>query len=319
MRELKRVVTAEDAEELPEAKKYSKKFEVQAIVGEKGMTRRTKQYKVLWSGFDSTTWEPAANVDHCAEKIKEWFSMKPEEQHRLEMMSDEELVAELAEVAALQTDHEAAAAQQRLQLEEVLTQEAASSARQQQQQRQEEELCDIRYKCLPCAVQHTSSEGRINRSQEAESRSTPVQRVAAAERTTPATAETVKKEAVQQQDPRKATQPATTKDVHVEEEIAQQPEAGQAIQMNLLPELQLTGLIAKVMKLAGYSMDQLRATVASPPCETFSLADASNISRGNYYRDHQDHTKPPRQHSRPSRGRWRSNMIVWCGILWSRT
>ena len=42
MRELKRLVTAEEVEELSEAKKYSKKFEVQAIVGEKGMTRRTK-------------------------------------------------------------------------------------------------------------------------------------------------------------------------------------------------------------------------------------------------------------------------------------
>lgn len=32
--------------------------------------------------------------------------MKPEEQHRLEMMSDEELVAEFAEVATLQSDRE---------------------------------------------------------------------------------------------------------------------------------------------------------------------------------------------------------------------
>ena len=71
-------------------------------------------------------------------------------------------------------------------------------------------------------------------------------------------------------------------------------DAGQAIQMNLLLELQLTGLVSKVTKLAGYSMYQLRAAVASSPCETFSLADASNISRGHYYRDHQDHTKPPR-------------------------
>ena len=78
MRELKRVVTEEEAEELPEAKKHSKKFEVQAVVGEKGMTRRTKQYKVLWLGYDSTSWEPAANVDHCAcaDKVKEWFSRK---------------------------------------------------------------------------------------------------------------------------------------------------------------------------------------------------------------------------------------------------
>ena len=95
-------------------------------------------------------------------------------------------------------------------------------------------------------------------------------------------------QSVQQQ---KTTQPTTE---HAEKEIDQQPVTGQAIQMNLLPELQLIGLISKVMKLAGYSMDQLRATVASPPCETVSLADASNISRGHSYRDHQDHTKPPR-------------------------
>ena len=145
-----------------------------------------------------------------------------------------------------------------------------------------EELCDSRYRCLPCAVQHMS------RPQASEPM--PMQQVASAApaAAAPTTMDTKEMQSVQQQ---KTAQPATE---HAEKEMDQQPVTGQAIRMNLLPELQLTGLISKVMKLAGYSMDQLRATVASPPCETFSLADASNISRGHYYRNHQDHTKPPR-------------------------
>lgn len=39
---------------------------------------------------------------------------------------------------------------------------------------------------------------------------------------------------------------------------------------------------------------RVRAFVASSPCKTFTLADASNLSRNWHTRDHSDTTKPPR-------------------------
>lgn len=83
---------------------------------------------------------------------------------------------------------------------------------------QDEELCDSRYRCLPCTVQCT------NRAQRAQS--APVQRVATAGRTTPTAAEMVEKTA-QQQDSREAIQIAAAENVG--KETAQQPVAGQAI------------------------------------------------------------------------------------------
>ena len=445
MRELKRVVPDAEAEELPEAKKYGKKFEVLAIVGEKGMTRRTKQFKVLWVGYKTTTWEPSANVDHCADRIKEWITLKPEEQHRLEEMTDEELVEEFEPEAA---EEEAAAvsndtiavmiadppiqilpdvpadpnrrlvgdtralrimladclptcwlqllspgiptafedvvttvrddlmetetqviqqsgsarlairdkimAQADIELEialehdetnwsltnpwksNTMTTEASKAmaveirlvldatvvtylsrsaaylaqadgeviaavqedtetleeplmpggAQQRYEQRllrkqrwadagmivasiqrqvEEQSGCDSEFQCIPCDTTDTTVKPKV--------------------KAVEATTEAKVNKQTSQQIPQPAGSPA---------EQTQELAAGQAVQMNLLPQLQMTGLISKVMAMAGYSMEQLRATVASPPCETFSLADASNISRGHFYRNHSMYTKPPR-------------------------
>jgi hypothetical protein len=46
--------------------------------------------------------------------------------------------------------------------------------------------------------------------------------------------------------------------------------------------------------VAGVDIHKVVEVKTSPPCETFSLADASNITRSNYYRDHSDPNKPPR-------------------------
>ena len=50
----------EDSIEMPNAKPHAKKYILKTIVGERGKTRRTKQFKILWSDA-STTWEPASN------------------------------------------------------------------------------------------------------------------------------------------------------------------------------------------------------------------------------------------------------------------
>jgi hypothetical protein len=65
--------------------------------------------------------------------------------------------------------------------------------------------------------------------------------------------------------------------------------------MDLMPESgQMHTMIQRVCKAAGIDIHKVVAIMASPPCETFSLADASNISIGNFYRDHSDPDKPPR-------------------------
>ena len=59
------LVSETDAEEIAEAKPHSKKYEVLMMVGERGQTRRTKQFRVQWKDYSVTTWELATNLDHC--------------------------------------------------------------------------------------------------------------------------------------------------------------------------------------------------------------------------------------------------------------
>ena len=54
-------------------------------------------------------------------------------------------------------------------------------------------------------------------------------------------------------------------------------------------------MIDHLCKQSGISKEQIGFVFASPPCETFSSADASNISRDNFHREHNDPTKPPRK------------------------
>ena len=48
-------------------------------------------------------------------------------------------------------------------------------------------------------------------------------------------------------------------------------------------------------RAAGITMSEVAAVLLSPPCETYSPADCSNITRGNNYRQHDDALKPPRK------------------------
>ena len=49
-------------------------YVVERIVGERRNKRRRTQYLVKWEGWDSPTWEPAANMTHCREKIDEFHA-----------------------------------------------------------------------------------------------------------------------------------------------------------------------------------------------------------------------------------------------------
>jgi hypothetical protein len=441
MRELKRVIPETEAEELPEAKKYGKKFEVRAIVGEKGMTRRTKQFKVLWVGYSTTTWEPSANVDHCADRIKEWITRKPEEQHRLEEMTDDELVEEFKpeaaeeEAATIASDTVAVMTADppiqilpdapenpnrrlisdvralRIMLADCLPtcwlgllspgipttafEDVVTTARDDLMdteirviQQSSSARLAIRDKImaqadleLEIALEHDDTNWPLASPETARAMAVEIRTVldatvvtylsrsaahlakansvviAAVQEDTDALEEPLRPKGAQQRYEQRLLRKQRWEDAgmivasiqqrmkHAEEQIRcdsefqcipcnateatvkpevkaveatteakvdgkasqqipqpagspaeqeQELQAGQAVQMNLLPQLQMTGLISKVMAMAGHSMEQLRATVASPPCETFSLADASNISRGHFYRNHSMYTKPPR-------------------------
>ena len=72
----------EDSIEMPSATPHAKKYTLKTIVGEQGNKRRTKQFKILWSD-ETTTWEPADNLDSATQAIKDWGEMHTEEQTRI--------------------------------------------------------------------------------------------------------------------------------------------------------------------------------------------------------------------------------------------
>jgi len=77
-------------------------------------------------------------------------------------------------------------------------------------------------------------------------------------------------------------------------EIADAITESNLIKMDLskLPRKQMLKLVAAA---AGIELDEIAAWLGGPPCETYSPADATNISRGNNYRDHDDLEKGPRR------------------------
>ena len=67
------------------------------------------------------------------------------------------------------------------------------------------------------------------------------------------------------------------------------------IQLDLTPRPgEHDSLIRRIMTILGQPMKKLSTVASSPPCETFSTADASNITRDNFHRDHSKKDKPPR-------------------------
>jgi hypothetical protein len=57
---------------------------------------------------------------------------------------------------------------------------------------------------------------------------------------------------------------------------------------------QLEEDLDELMSKAKVKLAAVAAFVISPPCETYSMADSTNISRGFHYRNHSDSTRPPR-------------------------
>ena len=55
-----------------------------------------------------------------------------------------------------------------------------------------------------------------------------------------------------------------------------------------------TTLVQRICKALNVCPTQVLLVWASTPCETFSRADPSNITRGNHYRDHSNSEKPPK-------------------------
>ena len=80
----------EDSIEMPSAKPHTKKHTLKTIVGERGTTKRTKQFKILWRD-ETTTWEPAGNPDSAAEAITDWGEMHTQEQTEIMGMSNAQL------------------------------------------------------------------------------------------------------------------------------------------------------------------------------------------------------------------------------------
>lgn len=91
-REIQEEAGSSDGEgEKAPAKPHAKSYAIRKIVGEKGNTRRSKQWKVLWEDDDTTSWEPAANLDYAPGKIKEWTELTAKQQHELMNMSNAQL------------------------------------------------------------------------------------------------------------------------------------------------------------------------------------------------------------------------------------
>lgn len=53
-------------------------------------------------------------------------------------------------------------------------------------------------------------------------------------------------------------------------------------------------MLQQICEAAGIRLEEVAVVLAGPPCETYSPAEARNISRGNEYRDHKDPQKGPR-------------------------
>ena len=61
-----------------------------------------------------------------------------------------------------------------------------------------------------------------------------------------------------------------------------------------LSDDEIDDVLEAVCTAAGISGEEVATILSSPPCETYSHADATNISRGFHYRDQDDPEKPPR-------------------------
>ena len=332
IKQFKKFMMEDEGEEVAAAKPHSRQYGIEAIVGERGRTRRTKQYRILWESHDDTTWEPMANLDHADLKIKEWLKRTPEQQQRLMSATDAELVAEMkggdseaAAVVAIKRQFVGATSST------AQRQTAAGrSRREQQPTKVDEEFGWQTLLCAECApapdiqalistvdnswVQCSHGTVRV------EGMSSHPEGFEMTRCHQPSCVEEAEgwwrknREGLLINSNHPAAAPTQTREsstaaVSVVEEEVQvaaawtskrvQKEKEKAllkrVQLDVSPKPGTFTLLMKtICKLAEISMEECASFVCSPPCETFTLADASNLSRNNHTRDHSDPTKPPR-------------------------
>ena len=99
LKKLRREMSTEEAKELPATKPHARQWSLKCIAGEKGKTRRTKQFKVPWED-NTVTWEPLGNLDHAAEVIKEWTQLSQSDKDKLQAMSPAQLLNMYEKVSA---------------------------------------------------------------------------------------------------------------------------------------------------------------------------------------------------------------------------
>ena len=278
IKQFKKFMMEDEGEEVAAAKPHSRQYGIEAIVGERGRTRRTKQYRILWESYDDTTWEPMANLDHADLKIKEWLKRTPKQQQRLMSATDAELVAEMkggdSEAAAV-----VAIKRQFVGATTAEEHDAAAEDKEQQPTKVDEEFGWQTLLCAECApAPDKDREGLQFNSNHPAAASTQTRESSTA-------AVSAVEEEVQ------VAAAWTSKRVQKEKEKA----LLKRVQLDVSPKPGTFTLLMKtICKLAEISMEECASFVCSPPCETFTLADASNLSRNNHTRDHSDPTKPPR-------------------------
>ena len=94
IKKLKKNEAAEPEEEVP--KSHSKSWTLKRIVGEKGTTRRTKQWRVWWEN-NTITLEPGNNLEHAEDVVKAWILLSLHGQAVVTSMTAEELQATIDE------------------------------------------------------------------------------------------------------------------------------------------------------------------------------------------------------------------------------
>jgi len=74
-----------------------KTWKVEAVVGERGKTRATKELRIKWLGHKQTTWELLSTLGaDCPDVMREWALRPTEAKQKLAEASDTEVVALLA-------------------------------------------------------------------------------------------------------------------------------------------------------------------------------------------------------------------------------
>ena len=76
-------VVVKTSEPLKDAAPSSRKWEVDRIIDEREAPDGTKEYEIVWLGYDQTSWEPEANLNFKgrgqANPMVKWYSLTDQE------------------------------------------------------------------------------------------------------------------------------------------------------------------------------------------------------------------------------------------------